>query len=180
MPGFIYKTILKNGETVYFRFLKQKDKEWIRIGYKSLSFKSQYFRFISPPSEISEKDLKYLTDIDFKNHVAIVAIAETDSGKLPLGVARYIRLRESPCSAEYAIIVADQYQNMGIGTMFLRLIVEHARNNDVCELIGYVLGENIPMLKILEHYNIKKQKEEGSLLKITLSIENNTNKKSTR
>jgi RimJ/RimL family protein N-acetyltransferase len=171
MPDDLYKTILRNGETVYFRFLKQKDKEWIKAGYKSLSYKSQYFRFISPPREISEKDLRYLTEIDFKNHVAIVAVAVRESGKLPLGVARYIKISESPCSAEFAITIVDPYQNMGIGTIFLKLLVEHARNNDICNLIGYVLSENIAMIKILEHYNITRQKEEGSMLRITLSIQ---------
>lgn len=162
--------MLKNGETVYFRFLKQKDKEWIKVGYKSLSYKSKYFRFISPPREISEKDLRYLTEIDFKNHVAIVAVAVRESGKLPLGVARYIKLSESPCPAEFAITVADPYQNMGIGTIFLKLMVEHARNNDVSCLIGYVLNENQAMLRILEHYKTTRQKEEGSMLKITVSL----------
>lgn len=170
MSDYLYKTMLKNGETVYFRFLKQKDKEWIKVGYKSLSYKSKYFRFISPPREISEKDLRYLTEIDFKNHVAIVAVAVRESGKLPLGVARYIKLSESPCPAEFAITVADPYQNMGIGTIFLKLMVEHARNNDVSCLIGYVLNENQAMLRILEHYKTTRQKEEGSMLKITVCL----------
>jgi RimJ/RimL family protein N-acetyltransferase len=171
MPDYLYKTVLKNGETVYFRFLKQEDKEWIKVGYKSLSYKSKYFRFISPPREISEKNLRYLTEIDFKNHIAIVAVAIKESGKLPLGVARYIRLSKSPCLAEFAITVADPYQNMGIGTLFLKLLVDHARNNNVCSLIGYVLSENQAMLRILEHYKTTRQKEEGSMLKITISLD---------
>lgn len=170
MPGYFYKTVLKNGTSVYFRFLKTKDKEWIKAGYKGLSYRSQYFRFISPPRELSEKDLKYLTEIDYINHVAIIAVAIRDSHKIPIGVARYIKLSESPCSAEYAITIADSFQGMGIGTTFLKLLVDHAKGNNVCELIGYVLNENYAMLRILEHYNTSRLKEEGSMFKITIDL----------
>jgi len=168
---YIYKTSLKNGTSVVFRLIKLLDKEWLRTGYSALSFRSQFYRFISPPRQLSEKDLKYLTEVDNKNHVAVVAFALKDSHKSAVGVARYVKLADCPDSAEFAITVADAYQGMGVGTVFFRLLAEHALGNSVRNLIGYVLGENLAMLKILEHYNLSMVREEGSTLKITIPLD---------
>lgn len=170
MNRYIHKTKLKNGTIVFIRFLKQTDKEYIEKGYKELSYKSQYFRFISPPSSLSDKYLKYLTEIDNKNHVAMIAFAIEKPLKSAIGVARYIKLIDNPGSAEYAITVADSYQNQGLGSIFFNLLVEHARRNNISNLTGYILSENLPMLKIVRHHNIHVRKEEGALLRVDLPL----------
>ena len=179
MNKYIHKTTLKNGTLVYIRFLRQSDKEYIEKGYKELSYKSQYFRFISPPASLSDKYLKYLTEIDNRNHVAMIAFAIEKPLKRAIGVARYIKLIDNPVSAEYAITVADSYQNKGLGTIFFNLLVEHAKKNNISNLTGYILSENLPMLKIVRHHNINVRKEEGGLLRVDLPLEtvSNNNKK---
>ena len=179
MNKYIYKTILKNGTIVIIRFLRQTDRVYIEKGYKELSYKSQYFRFISPPSSLSDKDLKYLTEIDNINHVAMIAFAIEKPLKQPIGVARYIKLIDNPGSAEYAITVLDSYQNQGLGTIFFNLLVDHARRNNINNLTGYILSENLPMLKIVRHHNIHVRKEEGALLRVDLPLKtvNDKNKK---
>ncbi len=172
MNKYIHKTTLKNGTIVFVRFLKQSDKEYIEKGYKELSYKSQYFRFISPPRSLSDKYLKYLTDIDNKNHVAMIAFAIEKPSKRAIGVARYIRLIDNPGSAEYAITVADSFQNQGLGTILFNLLIEHAKRNNISNLTGYILSENYAMLKIVKHHNINIQREEGSLLRVDLPLKN--------
>jgi RimJ/RimL family protein N-acetyltransferase len=172
MNKYIHKTTLKNGTMVFVRFLKQSDKEYIEKGYKELSYKSQYFRFISPPRSLSDKYLKYLTDIDNKNHVAMIAFAIEKQSKHAIGVARYIRLIDNPGSAEYAITVTDSFQNQGLGTILFNLLIEHAKRNNISNLIGYILSENYAMLKIVKHHNINIQREESSLLRVDLPLKN--------
>jgi RimJ/RimL family protein N-acetyltransferase len=172
MNKYILKTRLKNGTLVFIRFLRQSDKEYIEKGYKGLSYKSQYFRFISPPRSLSDKYLKYLTEIDNTNHVAVIAFAIEKPLKHAIGVARYIKLIDNPASAEYAITVADSFQNQGLGTILFKLLIEHAGGNNVINLTGYILSENYAMLKIVKHYNIRIQREEGSLLRVDLPLKN--------
>ena len=172
MNKYIHKTTLKNGIMVFIRFLRQSDKVYIEKGYKELSFKSQYFRFISPPRNLSDKYLKYLTEIDNKNHVAMIAFAILENSKRAIGVARYIRLINDPVSAEYAITVADPFQNQGLGTILFNLLIEHAKRNNISNLIGYILSENYAMLKIVKHHNINIQREESSLLRVDLPLKN--------
>jgi RimJ/RimL family protein N-acetyltransferase len=170
MNKYLHKGTLKNGTLVFVRFLKQSDKEYIEKGYKELSFKSQYFRFISPPKSLSDKYLKYLTEVDNKNHVAMIAFAIEKQSKTAIGVARYIRLVDNPSSAEYAITVTDSFQNKGLGTILFNLLIEHAKKNNISNLIGYILSENYPMLKIVKHHNIDIQREKGSLLRVVLPL----------
>ncbi len=172
MNKYLLKTRLKNGTLVFIRFLKQSDKEYIEKGYKELSYKSQYFRFISPPINLSDKYLKYLTEIDNRNHVAMIAFAIEKHLKRAIGVARYIKQIGNPASAEYAITVADSFQNQGLGTILFNLIIEHAKGNNVNNLTGYILSENYVMLKIVRHHNIHVQREEGSLLRVDLPLKN--------
>lgn len=172
MSKYVHKTKLKNGKAVFIRFLNKSDKEYIEKGYKELSYKSQYFRFISPPSSLSDKYLKYLTEIDNKNHVALIAFALEKPLKRAIGVARYIKLIDNPGSAEYAITVADLYQNQGLGTILFNLLIDHAKGNNINILTGYILSENYAMLKIVRHHNIHVQREEGSLLKVDLPLKN--------
>ena len=173
MAAYLLKTNLKNGITVFIRFLKQLDKVWIKSGYEELSFRSQYLRFISPPKSLSDKVLKYLTEIDNKEHVALVAFAIKKSLKYPLGVARYIKLPGNRNIAEFAITVTDSFQNQGLGTILFNLLVEHAKRNNICTLTGYVLSENYAMLKIVQHCKVHMQKEEGSVLKIDIPLNEN-------
>ncbi|UCH13318.1 MAG: GNAT family N-acetyltransferase [Bacteroidales bacterium] len=170
MTKYIHKTTLKNGITVLIRFLRQTDRVYIEKGYKELSYKSQYFRFISPPDSLSDKDLKYLTEIDNDNHVAMIAFVLEKQLKHPVGVARYIKLIDNPCSAEFAITVLDSYQNKGLGTIFFNLLIDHARRNNINNLTGYILSENLPMLKIVKHHNIHIRKEEGALLRVDIPL----------
>jgi RimJ/RimL family protein N-acetyltransferase len=170
VPAYLLKTDLKNGVHVYIRFLKPQDKDWIKAGYEELSFRTQYLRFISPPRSLSDKDLKYLTEIDNKEHVALVAFTRKKSLKIPLGVARYIKTSDNQDSAEFAITVTDSFQNQGLGTILFNLIVKHAGKNNISNLTGYVLSENYAMLKILKHRKINIKKEEGTLLRIDIPI----------
>ncbi len=173
MNKYILKTKLKNGIMVFVRFLKPSDKEYLEKGYKELSYKSQYFRFISPPRSLSDKYLRYLTEIDNINHVAMIAFTIEKPLKRAIGVARYIRLIDNPGSAEYAITVADPFQNQGLGTILFNLLIEHAKGNNISNLTGYILSENHAMLNIVKHHDIHIKKEEGSLLRVDTPLKSN-------
>ena len=96
--------------------------------------------------------LRYLTEIDGVDHVAIVA--ETDSLDLkterPLGVARFVRLPESPEVAEAAVTVADSCQARGLGKLLLATLAEAALERGITKFRGEVLASNAPMRHLLE------------------------------
>ena len=85
-------------------------------------------------------------DIDFKNHVAIVALAEDAGRKVIVGGGRYIVFE--PGRAEMAFMVVDTWQGRGLGSILMRHLVKIASDSGLKELTAEVLPENAAMIKV--------------------------------
>ena len=93
--------------------------------YDQLSQTSRYRRFFTGKPHLSEQSLGYFTDVDHRDHEALVAVVP-GSGQL-VGVARYIRIPGQPDQAEVAITVLDSWQRRGLGTVLLRELAQGRR-----------------------------------------------------
>lgn len=107
---------------------------------------SLYLRFMSPVERLTESQLRYLLEVDHRDHEALLAIDE-ESGEA-LGVARYVRLEDAE-RAEAAIIVVDSWHGQGLGKAMLRLLAQRAREEGIESFEVNVLAENKAMLGIL-------------------------------
>ena len=67
----------------------------------------------------------------------------------PVGVARYIRLREDPATAEVAVTVVDPWQGRGAGSALLALLATRAREEGITTFRATCLAENRAMLDLL-------------------------------
>ena len=161
---------LRDGTLVLIRLLNQDDKEELKIGFEKLSAKSKYRRFFVPISSLSNSQLKHLTEIDNKNHLALCAYIVSQDGMFGIGVARYIRVEEEPETAEFALTIIDEYQSQGLGTELLNLLIHCARKNGIRKLIGYLLAENSSMLKILKHLGAQIRREDGPIQRVDLRL----------
>jgi acetyltransferase len=94
-------------------------------------------------ARLSARQLTYLTEIDQVGHVAWVAgIRQPDGGDHGVGVARFVRDPADPSSAEFAVVVADDAQGRGIGTLLLEVIAVIAASRKVRLLTGLCFAEN--------------------------------------
>ncbi|MCU7853590.1 MAG: GNAT family N-acetyltransferase [Candidatus Thiodiazotropha sp. (ex Monitilora ramsayi)] len=165
-----FKTKLNNGTEVIVRTIDACDKECISNEFNHLSKHSRYLRFCAPINKLSDTQLDYLTDVDNKNHV-LISITKTVKGvQSGLGLGRYIKLLPNKEIAEFAITVADNYQNQGVGSLLIELLIQHAKNNDITILRGYVLESNKPMQRLLKRNNFKHTGIEDDLPRYELTI----------
>ena len=132
-----------------------------------MSTESRYRRFLRPVTRLSERELKYLTEIDYTNHFAWVA-ADPDSGS-GYGVARYVRDSKDPEVAEAAVAIVDDQQGKGLGTILIRLLVATALENGIKTFRGWVLGDNREVLGPLEQIGARRTPDEG-VLKIEVDL----------
>ena len=150
-PDFREDHTLRDGTHVALRMIRPSDKEILREAIVRLSPESRYRRFLAPIGEPTDAMLRYLTEVDGTDHVAIVA--ETDSLDLkterPLGVARFVRLPESRDVAEAAVTVGDYCQARGLGKLLLATLAEAARERGITKFRGEVLASNAPMRHLL-------------------------------
>lgn len=148
---YVERAFLRDGTAVQLRLVTPDDKALLRRGFEGLSSKSRYARFLAPKQELSDDELRYLTELDGESHFAIGAVREAGDGAgeaVGLGLARFIRLAD-PRVAEAAIAVADEVQGQGLGKLlFLRLVAAAAERGIAtfhCEL----LGSNASMLELI-------------------------------
>ena len=94
--------------------------------------------------------------------MAIAATAMLDEETL-LGVARYVRDKAGN-DAEFAIVIADAWQNRGIGSRLLTKLIEAARTRGVKRLYGDILAINRPMLALVTKLGFELGRHEDSTL----------------
>lgn len=117
-----------------------------------LSGESRYRTFLVPSPELSERMLRYLTNVDRHDHEAMVAVDEP-SGE-GLGVARYVRDLARPERAEVAVTVTDDRQGAGLGTLLLDVISARARDEGVRTFTAIMLAENQEMRDLFERLGL--------------------------
>lgn len=145
------------------------DKRRLLKGFARLSEQSRQRRFLTSLDHLSERQLRYLTEIDYSDHMAWVALDASHPAQPGMGVARYVRLAEDPDTAEAAVTVVDEYQGRGIGTILLAELAHSARQHGIRRFRAYVLPDNVPMIEMLHGLGATATLE-GSLLCVDVPI----------
>lgn len=119
-----------------------------------LSPESRYFRFFSARAELPIEEAHQLANVDYRTKMAIVAIPQGDEPSI-IGVARYgVSNPNKPNEADAAIVVQDNFQGRGLGTLLLARLVEYAREHGVQYFIANVDSMNTTMLKFIQRANL--------------------------
>jgi len=162
--------LLRDGTRVLIRPVVPGDKPGLQEGLGRLSLRSRYQRFLAPMASFSKKQLSYLTEIDYDDHMAWAAVDLSSSPRRGLGVARYIRLKGEPTVAELAVTVVDSHQGRGLGGLLLAMLSRSAAQNGIETFLGYVLSENTPIVGIARHWGARVNWDKEGFLKITAPV----------
>src|SRR5688572_363198 len=147
-----------------FRHIRPDDKGRLAVGLQRLSPETRHKRFLMPKPRFSSSELRYLTEIDGFDHVAIVAVSATDP-EVFYGVARFVRLREDPTTAEAAIVVADSLQGKGLGRELGRRLADEARERGVERFTASMLGDNEAAHRLFRSISARLTEHTGSGLR---------------
>jgi RimJ/RimL family protein N-acetyltransferase len=170
MPGYPgqYESdaVLSDGSRIHLRPIRPDDATRLLDLYHRLSPRSLYHRFFTIPRP-DPVYAKYLADVDYINHFALVAVCDAQI----IAVARYFRRRDFPNRAEAAITVADAWQAKGIGPLMLDRLAIVAREQQITSFEGRVLTDNQQILKALSRspFHINQTAESG-VINLTVSL----------
>jgi GNAT superfamily N-acetyltransferase len=144
---------LRDGRRVEIRALRPADRPGLEAAVDRTSPLSLYRRFFAVKTVFSEAEAHFFVDVDFKKHVALVAVV--DEGGRPAIVAggRYVLVADG--RAEVAFTVIDAYQGKGLGTLLLRHLTAIARSAGLRQFVAEVLPENRPMLGVFEQCGLR-------------------------
>jgi RimJ/RimL family protein N-acetyltransferase len=146
---------LRDGRAIEIRALSPDDRDEMLAAVGRTSPESLRRRFFVPKRGFSEAELSFFMNIDFCNHVALVAQIEESGHPVIAGGGRYVVVQ--PGQAELAFVVIDAYQGNGIGTALLRHLIAIARDSGLKALTAEVLPENAAMLTVFNRLGFHAQ-----------------------
>jgi acetyltransferase len=141
---------LRDGATVTLRPIQPEDAALEARFVRELSDESRYFRFMNHLRELTPDLITHFTQIDYFDHMALVAMTLENGEPLQIGVARYVVEADvAPRRAEFAIAVADAWQSRGIGALLMEHLIGAARERGLAALFSSVLPGNRRMLGLM-------------------------------
>ena len=140
---------LADGRPVGLRPVHPEDRDLLKEGFAALSEDSRYHRFLTPMARLTDRQARYLTELDQINHFAwAIGIPDGEGGVRGVGIARYVREHDDPACAEIAVAITDDHQGLGLGRLLVRALALVARTHGIERLTGTMHGENHPMVQI--------------------------------
>ena len=160
---------MRDGWPLEVRALRPEDRADLLAALGRLGDQSLRRRFFGARRGFTEREIAGFVEIDFVDHVALVAVAEEDGRPVIAGGARYVVLR--PGSAEVAFAVVDEYQGRGVGTALMRHIAAIARGAGLRELVAEVLPENAAMLGVLRRAGVARSlRHEAGVVHVAIRL----------
>ncbi|ADZ92790.1 bifunctional acetate--CoA ligase family protein/GNAT family N-acetyltransferase [Marinomonas mediterranea] len=173
---------LNSTTTTTIRPVLPRDAWMMAEFVKNLSHESRYFRFIANISELTPKMLANMTHIDYDREMALLAVIEQNNESKLIGAARYIDNFDDK-SCEFAVVIGDDYQGLGLASYLMRKLFIIANDKGLRIMKGIVLSENVHMIEFCKRlgFSIQRDPDDYSQVIATVKltdelIENSTNK----
>jgi GNAT superfamily N-acetyltransferase len=164
---------LKNGQPVTVRAIQADDKERIHRAFRNLEKESVYTRLFTHKTELTEGDLKRITEIDFEREVGLVVALGSEAKEVIIGSGRYFAFggADGQLHAEVAFMVEEDYQGQGLARTIMRHLAGIARSRGITFFDAEVLPENKAMLVAFARSGLPMtQHYSGDVVHVTLSL----------
>src|SRR5262245_26447395 len=109
---------LRDGRCAVIRAFRPEDRAGLTAAVERASADTLYRRFFTVKRRFSQKEIDFFMNVDFVEHVALVAVVKEGGQPVIVGAGRYVVV--APGKAELAFAVIDQYQGQGIGAALMR------------------------------------------------------------
>jgi acetyltransferase len=145
----------ETGLNVIIRPIRPEDEPMMVDFHGGLSDHTVYMRYFTAmklSQRTTHERLTRVCCIDYDREMALVAEVrdpETQKKRI-IGVARLVRLRNSPQDAEFAVLVSDAWHRRGVGAELARQLIEVARGENVRHLQGAIMPDNVSMQRLAE------------------------------
>jgi acetyltransferase len=148
---------LHDASRVRVRPIRPEDAQLELRFFAGLSERSRYHRFMQHLPELPPRMLARFTQLDYDRELALVALHENEF----VAVGRYAPNPDGR-TAEFALTVADAWQNKGLGRALLQRLCDAARAAGYEALYGHILAENRGMLDLATRMGFVDVEREGA------------------
>jgi acetyltransferase len=146
---YVSKWTMKDGREVTIRPIRPEDEPLMAEFHSTLSDRTVYLRYFASltlSARIAHERLLRICFGDYDREMVLVAEHHLQDGSRSriVGVGRLNKLRIRN-EAEVAVLVADKYQNLGLGSRLLSGVVQVARDEQLGRVSSEMLRDNLGM-----------------------------------
>jgi acetyltransferase len=161
---------LKDGAKVLLRPIKPEDEPlWMDL-LASCSKESIYSRFRYLFQWASHEVATRFCYIDYNREIAIVAEVNDQEKRKIVGVGRLIADPDHE-TVEYAILIADAWQQKELGSTLTDYCMEIARKWKLKRILAYTTTDNRPMLSVFQKRGFSLKYDSDSTVEVVKEIE---------
>ena len=139
---------LADGSRVTIRPTLPQDIALQQQFFRSLPSNDRYARFMSACSELPPILSERFANIDYDNHLALLAEVFEAGREVMIGEARYVVDQHNRRRCEFAIAVAAAYQGSGLAGCLLQRLERQAATSGIQHMTADALVENRAMLRL--------------------------------
>ncbi len=145
-PQELESEIALGDRTLRLRPIRPNDMVSLDTFHHRLSQESVYRRYFGLHPELSNDELRHLTQVDYVDRLALVVEDDNDL----VAVGRYDRY-PGTSDAEVAFVVRDDYQHLGLGSYLLHRLAQAARARGLTRFCAETLATNQGMMAVFLH-----------------------------
>ncbi len=153
--ALIDRLALANGRVATVRPVLPQDAPHLQSFVERLSERSRYQRFHYSLRHLPVTVLREFTELDYREHLGLIAeVFTADGAQTMIADARLVRSAARD-EAELALVVADQWQGMGLGARLLRRLLAAARCAGAGRVSAELLADNAAMQRLLLRHGFR-------------------------
>jgi acetyltransferase len=156
---YVREETLRDGSKVTIRPIRPEDGPELQRGFQQLSPESKYLRFLEVRKELSEAQALEFATVDYDKRMALVAEAEYEGEQRVVGVARYSKPEQDTRDlVETAIVVGDEFQGRGLGTLLMKNLALYAMDHGVKGFLATVHTSNMKIMNFIKKSGLDSHK----------------------
>lgn len=152
----VRQATLRDGQTVTIRPIRPEDAAAERDFVNALSPDARRLRFFAPVHDLTPEMISRFTDIDYRDELALVVTGEEGGRAIHYAIGRYVPDMR-PDSCEFAIVVLERMQSLGIGTLLVAELMARAREAGLARMYGRILAGNSRMLQVADALGFRRR-----------------------
>ena len=158
----------KDGTSVVLRPIKPEDEPLLYELFQSFSEETMRFRFFQVIKDMPHVTLTRYCNIDYNREIAIVAEEKKDKRRI-IGASRLI-LEPGQKRGEFAVVVGDQWQGLGLGSKLVDYILEISRDMMLETISGDILSRNLKMIRLCTKKGFKIESVDEDTVRATMGL----------
>ena len=148
-PASLIETrALAGGRVLTLRPILPQDDELLALLVRELAPQARRNRFHGAV-KLAPAHLRQMSNVDYQRQMAVVVTTQIEGAERLIADARYCVAPDGR-SAEFALVVAEGWQRLGVGAWVMNTLQQAATRAGLEWLQGDVLQGNLPMLGLMQ------------------------------